>query len=177
MSVLTQAANSYQYYATNNPILTNSITGFLIASIGDVLCQKALDSWDKKREREKRNALLTPSQKEISYFDTPEYEKARVLASKTVKDTSKIVGDSQRIMEQNHHQTMVKSLAKRNPLKNVLMTNNIKKSLPVNSNGKMMQMTDIEEKPFKWDSVRTIHLGIIRASTLHTTLTYYLTSI
>ena len=80
MSVLTQAANSYQFYATNNPILTNSVTGFLIASIGDVLCQKALNSWEKKREREKQLSQLQPTgttqgqgvglgQKEFNYFD------------------------------------------------------------------------------------------------------------
>ena len=171
MSVLTQAANSYQFYATNNPIITNSVTGFLIASIGDVLCQKALDSWEKKRIREKKSALLPqPSQKEFNYFDVHETDKVHQLASKIVRGPLK----SQDTTKQLLGQVQTKTVVKRNFLQNVLLPNRIKKSassLITNDDktkAKQLQMIAIaEEKPFVWDSIRTIHLGVIRARTFH----------
>ena len=169
MSVFTQAANGYQFYATNNPIITNSVTGFLIASFGDVLCQKALDSWEKKRIRETKLASQpASSQKEFNYFDTHENEKVRQLTSRVVRGSLKSSGTVNQILDQSQ----VKTVVRRNFLQKVLLPNRIKKSVAsvAKADEKMkvdqLKMAIVaEEKPFAWDSIRTIHLGIIRART------------
>ena len=196
MSVLTQAANSYQFYATNNPILTNSVTGFLIASIGDVLCQKALNSWEKKREREKQLSLLQPTgttqgqgvglgQKEFNYFDAQIQKEQKEQNEKIKATTNKIIRSPLKSSEQNSISQLHGTTVKRNVLQNVLLSNKIKKSIPKSeiiipnnfdqknqkNNQNVVQNINhnfdlpTQEQSFAWDSVRTLHLGIIRART------------
>ena len=171
MSVFTQAANGYQYYATNNPIITNSVTGFLIASFGDVLCQKALDSWEKKRVRETKLASQpASSQREFNYFDSHENEKVRQLTPRVVRGALKSSGTVNQIIDQGQ----AKIAVRRNFLQKVLQPNRIKKvAASVAKADEMMKAKQLkmaiiaQEKPFAWDSIRTIHLGIIRARTTH----------
>lgn len=167
MSLLSQAASSYQFYATNNPIVTNSVTGFLIASFGDLLCQKFLDSWQKKSVREKKIEQLTAvGQSAAKYFDGKELEKVRHSGIKELRAPLKS-GDTAKgqVLE-------TKTPVKRNIFQNVLNRSRTTTSQGVSTvppqttavEGKALrQLLKAEEKPFEWDSVRTIHLGIIRA--------------
>jgi hypothetical protein len=167
MSLLSQAASSYQFYATNNPIVTNSVTGFLIASFGDLLCQKFLDSWEKRRVRDAKIEQLTAiGQSAAKYFDGKELEKVRLSGKEKrapLKGNDAVRGQ---ISE-------AQSPVKRNAFQNLLSRSKPKTSQAVSvpplsaadESKALRRVLKEEEKPFEWDSVRTIHLGIIRART------------
>ena len=165
MSLLSQAASSYQFYATNNPIVTNSVTGFLIASVGDLLCQRFLDSWEKKRVREAKIEQLTAVGKSAAkYFDDKELEKVR----HSVKEMRAPLKSNDAVRGQTSE---TQTIVKRNAFQNLLSKSKPKTSQAVSvpprsaaEEGKALRrLLKDEEKPFEWDSVRTIHLGIIRA--------------
>jgi hypothetical protein len=168
MSLLSQAASSYQFYATNNPIVTNSVTGFLIASFGDLLCQKFLDSWEKRRVRDAKIEQLTAiGQSAAKYFDGKELEKVRLSGKEKrapLKGNDAVRGQM----------SETQSPVKRNAFQNLLSRSKPKTSQAVSvpplsaadESKALRRVLRDEEKPFEWDSVRTIHLGIIRARTL-----------
>ena len=177
MSILSQAGSSYQFYATNNPIVTNSVTGFLIASIGDILCQRVLDSWEKKSIREKNvEKFLSTKQSAAHYFDGKELEKVQRSGIANVRSPLK----SSDINKGQDSETRV--VVRRNILQKVLFRNRIQKSTQIQPSPvslkkekeSLLQLMKENEKPFQWDSVRTIHLGIIRACTYFMTHTCYL---
>jgi protein Mpv17 len=76
MNFLTNAAARYSFFAREYPFITNSITGFCIATIGDALCQRYFDNnkhqetgkplqqtWDVRRSLELgliRATVITP---------------------------------------------------------------------------------------------------------------------
>lgn len=168
MSILSQAGSSYQFYATNNPTITNSVTGFLIASIGDVLCQRVLDSWDKKSQREKNvDKILATKHSAAHYFDGKELEKVQRSGIANIRSPLK----SADINRGQDPETRV--VVRRNILQKVLFRNRIQKSPQIQPSPlslkkekeNLLQLMKEKEKPFQWDSVRTIHLGIIRACT------------
>lgn len=179
MSLLAQAGNSYQFYATNNPTITNSVTGFLIASIGDVLCQRVLDSWEKKSQREKIvEKIMISKQSAAHYFDGKELEKVQRSGIANIRAPLK-TSDMSRGQNSETRVTV-----KRNILQKVLFRNKIKKAAEVPSvataislrkeKESILQAVKEREHPFQWDSVRTIHLGIIRACTF--VITHAITS-
>lgn len=166
MSLLSQAASSYQFYATNNPIVTNSVTGFLIASFGDLLCQKVLDSWEKGRVRDAKIEELTAvGQSAAKYFDGKELEKVRLSGKEMrapLKSNDAVKG------QPSETQTLVK----RNALQNLLSSKpkagqalSVPPQTAADESKALRRLLKEKEKPFEWDSVRTIHLGIIRACT------------
>lgn len=157
MSLINQAASNYQFYATNNPIITNSVTGFIIASCGDLLCQKVFDSWEKKSAREKRAERMAPGNNYISLPDGKEVEKVQSTAMKTIRSTLKN-SDTHKASSSD-----TKTVVQRNIFQNTLFRNKIKKAVQVPAATRQLASSEEVEKPFKWDSVRTIHLGVIRA--------------
>jgi hypothetical protein len=157
MSLINQAASNYQFYATNNPIITNSVTGFIIASCGDLLCQKVFDSWEKKSAREKRAERMSPGNNYISLPDGKEAEKVQSNAMKTIRGTFKN-SDTHKGSSSD-----TKTVVQRNIFQKTLFRNKIKKAVQVPAVTRQLASTEEVEKPFKWDSVRTIHLGVIRA--------------
>ena len=157
MSLINQAASNYQFYATNNPIITNSVTGFIIASCGDLLCQKVFDSWEKKSAREKRAERMSPGNNYITLPDGKEAEKVQSNAMKTIRSSLKN-SDTHKGSSSD-----TKTVVQRNIFQKTLFRNKIKKAVQVPAATRQLASSEEVEKPFKWDSVRTIHLGVIRA--------------
>lgn len=174
MSLISQAATNYQYFATNKPLLTNSVTGFLIASFGDVVCQKVLSTFEKRKVLQdiKKSELLSNKVESGLNNDT---NKSKNIFN---KKQNMITNDSQN----NGFQTTTSTpKIERNVLKNVLFRNRIKKTNPdikpsatniqnkfdkniVGSNTAVKNGNENEQ--WEWDKIRTFHLGLIRACKL-----------
>jgi hypothetical protein len=43
MAAIVKVANAYNQMANNKPLLTNCVTGFILASLGDIACQKWIE--------------------------------------------------------------------------------------------------------------------------------------
>ena len=157
MSLINQAASNYQFFATNNPILTNSVTGFIIASCGDLICQKVFDSWEKKSAREKRAEQMSIGYNAVNNPDGNQIEKVQHTGMKTIRSPLKFSNTNKGSSSET------KTGVQRNIFQRTLFKNKIKKSVQAPATTRQLMSSEEVEKPFKWDSVRTIHLGVIRA--------------
>jgi hypothetical protein len=56
MALLQKVANAYGQLATSKPLFTNCVTGFVIASIGDIVCQRYIEKQLKGRHVDEKLA-------------------------------------------------------------------------------------------------------------------------